>query len=74
MDSKNFDHAFIELRIGFEEIVQNATKNTLTSATLMLGVSLIISLSVLTGSYEKSILDWTEREFPLTILLLIILI
>ena len=59
-----FDHAFIELRIGFEEIVQNATKNTLTSATLMLGVSLIISLSVLTGSYEKSILDWTEREFP----------
>lgn len=61
---KNFDHAFIELRIGFEEIVQNATKNTLTSATLMLGVSLIISLSVLTGSYEKSILDWTEREFP----------
>jgi len=61
---KKFDHAFIELRIGFEEIVQNATKNTLTSATLMLGVSLIISLSVLTGSYEKSILDWTEREFP----------
>ena len=58
------DHTFIEVRIGFEEIVQNATKNTLTSATLMLGVSLIISLSVLTGSYEKSILDWTEREFP----------
>ena len=58
------DHAFIEIRIGFEEIVQNATKNTLTSATLMLGISLIISLSVLTGSYEKSILDWTEREFP----------
>jgi putative ABC transport system permease protein len=58
------DHAFIEIRIGFEEIVQNATKNTLTSATLMLGVSLIISLSVLTGSYEKSIVDWTEREFP----------
>ncbi len=58
------DSAYIEIRIGFEEIVQNATKNTLTSATLMLGVSLIISLSVLTGSYEKSIVDWTEREFP----------
>lgn len=58
------DRNFIEIRIGFEEIVQNATKNTLTSATLMLGVSLIISLSVLTGSYEKSILDWTDREFP----------
>ena len=57
-------NSFIEVRIGFEEVVQNASKNTLTSATLMLGVSLIISLSVLTGSYEKSIVDWTEREFP----------
>lgn len=56
--------SFIELRIGFEEVLQNASKNTLTAATLMLGVSLIISLSVLTGSYEKSIIDWTDREFP----------
>lgn len=58
------DQSFIETRIGFEEIVQNSLKNTLTSATLMLGVSLIVSLSVLTQSYEKSIVDWTEREFP----------
>jgi len=61
---QSLDHSFIETRIGFEEIVHNTYKNTLTSATLMLGVSLIVSLSVLTLSYERSIMNWTEREFP----------
>lgn len=59
-----FNHSFISLRIGLEEIVHYSVKNSLTAATLMLGVSLIICLSTLTESYEKSILDWTEREFP----------
>jgi putative ABC transport system permease protein len=54
----------IAIRIGLEEIVQNSVKNSLTAATLMLGVSLILSLSTLTDAYEKSISDWTEREFP----------
>ena len=58
------NQSFISLRIGLEEIVHYSIKNSLTSATLMLGVSLIICLSTLTESYEKSILDWTEREFP----------
>ncbi len=61
---KKFNSSFITLRIGFEEIVFNSLKNSLTAATLMLGVSLILCLSTLTDSYEKSITDWTDREFP----------
>ncbi len=60
----NFDKAFLELRIGMEEIYQNPIKNSLTGAALMLAVSLVISLTQLTESYKKSIIDWTEEEFP----------
>jgi putative ABC transport system permease protein len=59
-----FDKAFLELRIGIEEIYQNPIKNSLTGAALMLAVSLVISLTQLTESYKKSIIDWTEEEFP----------
>jgi len=58
------DKSFLEIRIGLEEIYQNSIKNTLTGAALMLAVSLVISLSQLTESYKKSILDWTDEEFP----------
>jgi putative ABC transport system permease protein len=58
------DKSFLEIRIGLEEIYQNSIKNTLTGAALMLAVSLVISLSQLTESYKKSILDWTDQEFP----------
>ncbi len=58
------DKSFLEVRIGLEEIYQNSIKNTLTGAALMLAVSLVISLSQLTESYKKSIIDWTDREFP----------
>ncbi|MDX1957148.1 MAG: FtsX-like permease family protein [Leptospiraceae bacterium] len=54
----------ITFRIGLEELSANLIRNTLTGGTLMLAVSLVISLSILTESYKKSIGDWTDREFP----------
>jgi putative ABC transport system permease protein len=59
-----FKSSFILIRLGFEEIAFNPIKNSLTSATLMLSVSLVITLSCLTESYEASLLDWVDREFP----------
>lgn len=59
-----FDKSFVNIRIGIEELFANNLKNTLTAGTLMLAVSLVISLSMLTESYEHSIVSWTEREFP----------
>ncbi|MCB1140667.1 MAG: ABC transporter permease [Leptospiraceae bacterium] len=59
-----FDSALLEFRIGLEEVAGNPIKNTLTSASLMLAVSLVFTLTLLTDSYKKSISDWTDREFP----------
>ena len=58
------EKSFLGVRIGLEEIYQNPIKNTLTGGALMLAVSLVICLSQLTESYKKSILDWTDEEFP----------
>ncbi|MEM7181317.1 MAG: FtsX-like permease family protein, partial [Spirochaetota bacterium] len=54
----------LALRIGIEEVKGNYTKNSLTAATLMLSISLILSLSTLTDSYKASVLNWVDRDFP----------
>jgi putative ABC transport system permease protein len=61
---QKFDNSFVEFRIGAEEVYQNLIKNVLTSAALMLAISLVITLVYLTDSYKKSIVDWTIKEFP----------
>lgn len=52
------------LKIGMEELKENPGRNTLTAATVMLAVSLVLCLTVLTDSYKKSLNDWVDSEYP----------
>ncbi|TGK21966.1 ABC transporter permease [Leptospira fluminis] len=58
------DRAFPFLKIGLEELKENPGRNTLTSATVMLSVSLVLCLTVLTDSYKRSLNDWVDSEYP----------
>lgn len=51
-------------KIGVEEILQRPLGNTFASGTFMLSISLVLTLSTLTASYKKSLLDWVDRENP----------
>jgi len=55
---------FPTFKIGVEEILQRPLGNTFASGTFMLSVSLVLTLSTLTASYKKSLLDWVDRENP----------
>ncbi|MCE9499478.1 MAG: FtsX-like permease family protein [Leptospira sp.] len=58
------DISFPAFQAAIEEIRMNPGKNTLTAATLMLAVSLVISLTILSEGYRKSIIDWVDSDFP----------
>jgi putative ABC transport system permease protein len=51
-------------KIGTEEILLNPKSNILTSGTIMLTVTMVLCLSVLTRSYENSLLKWIESDEP----------
>ncbi|TGN14381.1 ABC transporter permease [Leptospira ilyithenensis] len=53
---------FPSLKIAWEEIKSEPWTHSLTSATVMLSVSLVLTLTCLTGSYEKTLIRWTEEE------------
>ncbi len=59
-----FDKGFPFLQIGLEELKENPGRNTLTAATVMLSVSLVLCLTILTDSYKKSLNDWVDSEYP----------
>ncbi|EQA37386.1 MacB-like periplasmic core domain protein [Leptospira inadai serovar Lyme str. 10] len=58
------DSTFPFLKIGLEELKENPGRNTLTAATVMLSVSLVLCLTILTDSYKRSLNDWVDSEFP----------
>ncbi|TGJ98197.1 ABC transporter permease [Leptospira langatensis] len=58
------DKGFPFFRIGLEELKENPGRNTLTAATVMLAVSLVLCLTILTDSYKKSLNDWVDSEYP----------
>ncbi|TGM17080.1 ABC transporter permease [Leptospira selangorensis] len=58
------DKSFPFFRIGLEELKENPGRNTLTAATVMLAVSLVLCLTILTDSYKKSLNDWVDSEYP----------
>lgn len=58
------ERSFPFLRIGMEELKENPGRNTLTAATVMLAVSLVLCLTILTDSYKRSLNDWVDSEYP----------
>ncbi|TGJ99695.1 ABC transporter permease [Leptospira semungkisensis] len=58
------DKGFPFFKIGLEELKENPGRNTLTAATVMLAVSLVLCLTILTDSYKKSLNDWVDSEYP----------
>ncbi|PJZ68242.1 ABC transporter permease [Leptospira perolatii] len=57
------DRSFLFVKVGLEELKNNPTGNTLTAATIMLSVSLVVCLTILTDSYKYSLIHWVENEF-----------
>jgi putative ABC transport system permease protein len=59
-----FDRFFFfpTFKIAWEEIRLEPLQNTLTSATILLSSSLVLTLTALTDSYEKTLLRWIDEE------------
>ncbi|WP_411821965.1 ABC transporter permease [Leptospira sp. 'Mane'] len=53
---------FPSLKLSWEEIKSEPLTHSLTSATIMLSVSLVLTLTCLTDSYEKTLIRWTDEE------------
>jgi putative ABC transport system permease protein len=51
-------------RIAWEEIKLEPLQNTLTSATILLASSLVLTLTSLTDSYEKTLVRWVDDDNP----------
>ncbi len=50
--------------LAWQEIKNDLLTSSLTCATMVLSIALVFTLSSLTESYEKSILDWVEADSP----------
>ncbi len=61
---RNFNFLPLPERIGTEEILLNPKSNILTSGTIMLTVTMVFSLTILTRSYEDSLIKWIESDEP----------
>lgn len=49
-------------KIAWEEIRLEPLQNTLTTATILLSSSLVITLTSLTDSYEKTLVKWVDED------------
>ncbi|TGK95210.1 ABC transporter permease [Leptospira brenneri] len=50
------------IKIGLKEIEKEPWKFGLTASTIMLSTSLVLTLTSLTDSYEKSLVQWVNEE------------
>ena len=55
---------FLSVELGIQEILSNPKGNFLTASTIFLCITLVLSLQTLTKSYEASLLQWMDNDFP----------
>ncbi len=51
-------------RLAADNVARNAEKGAVTVASLMVGLSMVVASSTMTGSFQRSIDQWVEQAVP----------
>lgn len=54
----------LEGRLAADNVARNADKGAVTVASLMVGLSMVVASSTMTGSFQRSIDQWVEQAVP----------